>query len=185
MRHKWYLLWLVLFAFYSCEEESTEPKDSGEITLSSRILGTQIYYVNGFSFERDEMIPTTGSNGYMPDIVAENIEIRDPFTGELGIALVLRSATTNPNGFVLNRKFQDLDEAQQWFDNYAEVEFDNPFWRTDTLTSDPVYPIYTYRTTADNYVKMLIKDVNIIGSDYGEVVLEYRIQRDGSTTFTD
>jgi hypothetical protein len=172
--------------FYSCEEEETEPRDEGEVTLSSRILGSQTYYVMGFSFERDEKIPTTGSNGFMPDIVAEDIEVRDPVSGEWNTAgIVLRPATTNPNSFVLNFSSSNAETAQEWFDNYREVEFNDPFWRTDTLRPEPVYQVYTYRTIKDNYVKLLIRDVTLIGSDYGEVVLQYRIQRDGSTSFSE
>lgn len=185
--HNWILI--LVFApvlLVSCEEEQKEPGSSGNVTLSSRKLGTNIFYVIGFSFERGEEVPTTGSNGVLPDIVAQNIEVRNPVSGVWELeGLVLTSANNNPNGFVLNQKFQDLDQAREWFDGYTEAEYTNPFWRTDTLRPEPVFSVYTYKTISNNYVKFLIRDVDLSGDDYGEVVLDYRIQRDGSTQFTD
>ncbi len=187
MRYARLLVFLLIpFFLFSCEEEEKEPGNSGKVTLSSRKLGTNIFYVIGFSFERGEEVPTTGSNGVLPDIVAQNIEVRNPITGVWELeGLVLTSANNNPNGFALNSKFQDLEQARGWFDAYTEAEYINPFWRTDTLRPEPVYPVYTYKTISNNYVKIVIRDVDLTGDDYGEVVIDYEIQRDGSTQFTD
>ena len=42
---------LCIIICHACEEENTEPKMKGDVTLSSEILGTSRYFVDGFSFE--------------------------------------------------------------------------------------------------------------------------------------
>ena len=180
--HRLAFLFAVLILFcLSCEEKQNPPSKKGNVTLSSEILGTTVYYVNGYSFEEEKYVSSLSSGGGdVADVIPENLLNVD---GEV-IAMVLSPGPGNPFGFYKNFESSDLEEARDFYLNYLEVDVGEFSASTSQLKAGQVY---TFRTLKENYVKILVRDVRymISGSfsDYIEADISYSIQRDGSTTF--
>lgn len=173
---------LMLCLFISCTEEQSELMYQDEITLSSEFVGGDNYYYRlGFSFEESKYfaIPVT-KEGEVPDLFLYSILI----PGTDNMAAFLYTEISNKNGIFKNADFNQLSEAESYYNNYNTVVNDQ--WKTlsDTLEK---FQVYTFKTIADNYVKLLILDVRVLsnfgGLDYMEIDLRYFIQRDGSQTF--
>jgi hypothetical protein len=167
-------------AINSCEENNGDDRPKGEVTISSEILGTNVYYVNGFSFEEEEYVPSLNSGSDVPDIIPENIlEV----SGEV-IGMALSAGPGNPYGFYKNFESNNIAEAEEFYDNYTEAEAVNFSSLSDTLEAGQVY---TFRTYKDNFVKFLVKDVRLESggtlTGHAEADLKYSIQRDGTAIF--
>lgn len=169
---------MALATLSGCEERSPEPKNSGTITLSSESYGTTSYYRMGFSLEDDKFYQfPVKTIKEMPDIFL--LDLPKPPLNEL-IAFV-STETGSSAGIFKNADFENLAEAENYFNNYILVTegiYEN---QSDTIES---FQVYTLKTARNNYAKLLITDVRQLGgissSDYLEVVIEYFIQRDGS-----
>ncbi len=160
---------------YACEEKTDEIRTEGEVTISSEILGTEVYYVNGFSFEEDKFVRSLNSGPDVPDIIPENIlEV----SGEV-IGMALSTGPGNHFGFYKNFESNDLSEAENFWLNYLEVDVESFISLSDTLSPGQVY---TFRTYKENFVKFLVKDVRVF-SEYVEANIRFSIQRDGSAIF--
>ncbi len=178
------LIIALLFIISACEEKAEELKDEGEITLSSEFHGSDnFYYRLGYSFERGEFfqIPLASKND-VPDVFLEDILL----PGDKGLIAFIYSEESNANGVLKVEDFESLSEAETYYNNYIEAL--NGPWESysDTLQS---YQVYTFKTSENKYVKILIQDIRIVEnisiSDFVEVDLKYFIQRDGTNNFVD
>lgn len=150
------------------------------MTVSSEIFGSAVYYVNGYSFEEEKYVSTMNSGGSVADIIPENVlKVNGEVTG-----MILSAQGVNTYGFYKNFESSVLAEAENFFNNYLNVEADPLYPLSDTLKAGQVY---TFRTYKKNYVKILVKDVRIQNDsplkDYVEADLRYFIQRDGAEIF--
>lgn len=179
-----YRLVLILSIFIllgsACEEKNSPPSPSGEVTVSSEIFGSTVYYVNGYSFEEEKFVPSLNSGSSVPDIIPVNELNVD---GDV-IGMVFSAGPNNGDGFYINFESSDIGEAENFYNQYSSVEFDQFSPLTDTLRAGQVY---TFKTYKGNYVKFLIEGVRMmtqsVNSDYVEADIKYFIQRDGATEF--
>jgi hypothetical protein len=184
MKLSHFFIFLFLFMLSSCAKEE-DPNPNGDITLSSRFYGTNVYFVYGFSFELEESVPSLNSGGKIYDIIPVNI--LEASTGN-AIGSQFSVEGSNQNGLLLNDQFETLSEAESFFMNYTNAT--NGPWQdlSDTIKS---FQVYTYKTHQNNFVKFYTKDVRIIKSeledekDYIEIDIHYYIQRDGSSVFAE
>lgn len=174
------LVFTCILICYACEEENNEPKAKGEVTLSSEILGTSLYYVNAYSFEEEKYVSSMNSDSDIPDIIPQNIIKPDQ---EI-VGMVLSPGPGNSYGFYKNFESENLSEAEDFYLNYLEVDIENFTTLSDTLKAGQVF---TFRTHKDNFVKFLVKEVRMYPGLYPEGYVEadirYNIQRDGSAVF--
>lgn len=168
-----------LLVLPACEKEESPPSDKGDITVSSEIFGSTVYYVNGYSFEEEKFIPNLNSKG-TPDIVCQNVLDK---TGSV-IGMMISAFGVSSFGFYKNFESRSFTEAEEFFSGYKTVEVEQFYPLSDTIQAGQVY---TFRTTKKNYVKILVKDVRIKNdsplSDYVEADIRYYIQRDGAEVF--
>ncbi|MFW5820703.1 MAG: hypothetical protein ACOCWA_05395 [Bacteroidota bacterium] len=164
----------------ACEEKKEEPRSKASVSLSSEILGTNIYYVNGFSFEEDEYISSLNTTGSIPDIIPQNILKPDQEV----VGLALSAGPGNNYGFYKNFESENFSEAEEFYENYLEAEAVNFSSLSDTIR---VGQVYTFRTYKDNYVKFLVEDVRkypgLYPEGYVEADIRFNIQRNGSDVF--
>ena len=169
----------------SCKKNGkNEPDIKGNITLSSKILGSQVYYSNGYSFEKEIFISTLNP----PDII--DIYLVSNFSGSLPthVQFATKEIPETTYGFHMNAIFTDSLDALAYFNNYrTAVNLIPPFTiLTDTVRKNQ---IWTFRTWKDNYVKILVKNVRPVSSssseNHFEVDIKYFIQPDGSAIFTE
>ncbi len=158
------------------------PDKTGEIRLSSQLFGTESYYLFGYSYDDGESYKYPYRGEPVPDIINEGFLVIE------GGGLVSLPGFNTPefvNGFALAGEFESLEGARGFYKNYREVENDLQF----ETVSDTVelYQVWVQKTADDNYVKLLIKEIQTYeaesGKMYNEVTLEYTYQPDGSTTF--
>ena len=89
------------------------------------------------------------------------------------------------NGFALAGEFGSLEDANDFYKEYNEVEAGLQF----ETVSDTVelYQVWIQQTDIGNYVKLLVRDIQNFegetGNLYNEVTLDYTYQPNGSTTF--
>ena len=169
----------------SCTKNGkNDPDIKGDITLSSKILGSQVYYSKGYSFEKEIFISTLNP----PDII--DIYLVSNFSGSLPthVQFATKDVPGTTYGFYMNDIFTDSLDALTYFNNYrTAVDLIPPFTvLTDTIRKNQ---IWTFRTWKDNYVKILVKNVRPVSAspseNHIEVDIKYFIQRDGSAIFTE
>jgi len=173
------ILFVFLLFFASCEDNNDVPDAKGNITISSEIFGTNLYYVNGYSFEEDKFVPSLNSGGSVPDIIPVNVLL---VSGD--VTGMILSASEDGSGLYKNFESSNIKEAEGFFNNYRMVDAANFTSLSDTLETGQVY---TFKTYKDNYVKFLVEDVRLMSGsllkDYVEADIKYYIQRDGSQEF--
>ena len=171
-----------LLLIVGCKKESG-PDLSGTITLSSQLNGTESYYLYGFSFEKGEMYRYPHQDDPLPDIINEGYLVIE---GNEQISLPGFNTPGQVNGFALVGEFATWDEAYEFYKNYDKVE-DGLLYET---ASDFVelYQVWVQQTAAGNYVRMVVKDIQLseseTGDPYNEVILQYTYAPDGSTEFS-
>jgi hypothetical protein len=170
-------LLLPLLLISGCSKEDT-PGNAGEITLTSELYGTGPYYALGYNFALGKMVKTSTSPG--PDITVLPQSSPDNTVVESAYL----SSNNLKESFSFNASFDNLSEAETFFNNYLEVDDAGGY---SGIASDiKPYQIWTYRTSDTKYVKMLILKVKKeIRSDtpYAETTLRFVYQPDGSRTF--
>lgn len=171
-----------LLLIVGCEKDA-EPDLSGIITLSSQLHGTESYYLYGFSFEEVEMYRYPHQDDPLPDIINEGYLVID---GGEQISLPGFNTPGQLNGFALVGEFSSWDDAYEFYNNYDKVE-DGLHYET---VSDVVelHQVWVQQTAAGNYVRMVVKDIQLFESETGaphnEVSLEYTYAPDGSMEFS-
>ena len=170
-----------LLVLAGCEKE-TNPNLGGQITLSSQLHGTESYYLYGFSFEQAEMYRFPQQGGTLPDIINEGFPVSN---GSVELSEPGFNTPGRVNGFALVGEFSNLTDANTFFRDYTELE-EGLEYKT---VSDTVklYQVWIQQTSAGNFVKMVIRDIEYLeaesGEAYNEVSLEYTYSPDGSTEF--
>lgn len=172
---------LILLLTSSCEKEDNPIDNKGTVTVSSELFSTgTTYYVMGYSFETEEFLKSPGSNK-TADFLPTN---RLNPGGEI-IGIYFEKLGTTQNGFYKNAEFEDLNSAEDFFNNYTNA-VQGPW---ETLTGDiKEFQVYTFKTSKGNYVKFIVRDVQAVDdmlgdTDHFEVKISYYIQRDGSAIF--
>jgi hypothetical protein len=158
------------------------PYRTGEFRLSSEKSLSGSYYVYGYSYEDGEFYRFPYEKDPLPDIINEGYRI----IGEGGqYELPGFNTPGQMNGFALVGEFETLNEAKSFYKGYKTVENDLQF----ETVSDTVelYQVWVQKTSAGNYVKLLVKEVESLegdlGNKYSEVLLDYTYQPNGSTDF--
>ena len=172
-----------LLVLVGCKKE-TNPTLGGQITLSSQLHGTESFYINGFFFEKAEMYRYSYSQQgeTLPDIINEGFP---PSNGSEELSEPGFNTPGRVNGFALVGEFSNLTEANTYFRDYTEVEMGLEY----KTVSDTVklYQVWVQQTSAGNFVKMVIRDIEYLeaesGEAYNEVSLEYTYSPEGSTEF--
>jgi len=176
---------LLLLTGSSCEKkEEPEPSPKGDITLSSKILGSTIFYTFGFSFEEEKFISSMEASP-----VTDIKLVKKPIpSGFAGVQFSTETNLDESYGFYRNESFNNSADALQYYNTYNKAVFPQFSALTeDTIKSNEVW---TFRTFKKNYVKILVKDIRnyYLGSptaNYTEVDIKYFIQRDGPDNLTE
>lgn len=172
-----------LVFLFGCEgSQGTELE--GEITLSSRLQGTESYYLYGYSFEDSEMYKYNylAQTDPLPDIINEGFPVID---GAEEWSVPGFNTPGRVNGFALLGEFSSLGEAERFYDEYKKVEEGLQY----EIVSDTVrlYQVWVQQTSAGNYAKMLIKEISHgeggSGNPYNDVLLKFHYSNDGSAAF--
>lgn len=158
------------------------PDLKGDIVLSSQLFGSTSYYLFGYSYEDSEFYKFQYAGEPIPDIINEGS------LGYEGTELISRPLFTTPgdaNGFALVGNFETLTEARDFYKSYNKVEEGLQFELQTSIIE--LYQVWVQKTSAGNYVKILVKEITNFsaesGKPYNEVSIEYTYQPDGSTSF--
>ena len=184
MIYRYVVLVVLILASAGCKM-FRGPDRTGEFLLSSeRFLGTVTYYQFGYSFEDNEFYRFPYEKDPLPDIINEGYRVLE---GEGTIELPGFNIPGQKNGFALAGEFETLDDARSFYNGYLEVEEQLQFVTlSDTVEA---FQVWVQKTSAGNYVKMLVKEVASLegdqGNKYSEALMEYTYQPNGSTEFPD
>ena len=160
----------------SCDKEPAN-RYAGEFSIDNALYGYGPYYAIGFSFELGTKLNTSDSPP--PDIT---VHARTDAQGDVSGAYLDTPNLTE--SYALAGDFSTGTEAKDFFDSLLQVGT-----YTWTLFADNIseHQVYVFKTREDNYVKFRI--TNLVLEDresgaYAKVTIEWRIQPDGSTTFS-
>lgn len=160
------------------------PDKTGEIRLSSEKFGEEVYHLFGYSYEDSEFYRFPYEKDPLPDIINEGTRV---LQGETTIELPSFNTPGNTNGFALVGEFFSLDDARDFYNDYNRVE-DGLQFAIETGIVE-AYQVWIQMTSAGNYVKLLLKEVESLegeaGDKYSEVLLDYTYQPNGSRDFPD
>lgn len=162
-------------------EAWTGPHKTGDFVLSSQTFGDN-YYLFGYSYEDGKFYRFQYKGEPVPDIINEGYRV----LVDGGVSVVPGFNTPGQvNGFALAGKFESLENARNFFDEYQTVR-DGLQFETVSDTVE-LYQVWIQKTAAGNYVKLLVTDIQNYESEsgnlYNEVSLTYSYQPDGSNTF--
>lgn len=160
-------------------ERNINPGGEGQIVLSS-LFNYETSTTLGFSFDSEEFTAFTSTTpvGLQPDIIIETFKRVDapPKPGF--------TSPSNDNGFALLGEFDDLAASEDFFNAYTEADST----RSLDPTTDTVrlYQVYLLQTKQDNFVKLLVRDIenfDNMSGEYIEVTIDYNYQGDGTPRF--
>jgi len=175
-----FLLTGLIFALPSCTGDKG-GEYSSEVVLSSELLGSLTYYVNGFSFETGEFIPYPGSSG-LPDLVVENYRNNE---GEYIAAAF--SSPGNNSAFLLKGEFNSSEAAKSAYE--ALLVADTVSYYMETSDTLRINQVWLFKSESGHYARMLINDIEKIygtgGVAYFEITLTYRYQPEDSSDLAD
>lgn len=173
-----FIFLLLVSLFLSCKKEENEVKTSGEVILSSEILGSEpIYYVEGFLFSEAKKIKYYNTSTPIPDLVLEN-----NIQGEISGANL--TSPQNNEAFYKAGEFENLSEAETFYlnlNNVGAASF------SATASSISANQVYIFKSRENKYAKILIKDYNVfqgLFSKYVEITTVWMYQPNGETTFS-
>jgi len=158
----------------SCKKETKIPA-SGTVTISSRQIASGPSYVTyGFSFSAGAIHKYPGQ---AVDVIVLALKPSGDITGILFTAPDYYTGNFNNTFYSPNP-----DSAEVLFNKYLDVTVTDFQPLTDTLKLGQVI---TYKNGANQYAKMLIKNINIVKTDppYAEVTVQWAFQSSGSTKF--
>jgi len=183
MRYRYVLLLALILTSAGCKM-LLGPDKTGEFRLSSEKSGTEVYYLFGYSYEDSEFYRYPYEKDPLPDIINEGFRV---LHGEETIELPGFNTPGRTNGFALVGEFTSLGDARDFYNDYQTVEEGLQF----TVESDIVeaYQVWIQKTSAGNYVKLLVKEVASLegeeGNKYSEALMDYTYQPNGSRDFPD
>lgn len=160
----------------SCEKDDGKT-NAGEFTIDNALYGFGPYYAIGYSFELGRELKTNDTPP--PDIT---VHARTDAQGNVSGAYLDTPNLTE--SYALAGDFDTEAEAKDFFDDLLQVGTYTWMLFADDISE---YQVYIFKTREDNYVKFWIKNLvleNRADEAYAEVTIEWRIQPDGSTTFS-
>jgi hypothetical protein len=151
------------------------PRTSGIDTINSIVYLSTTYFVYGFSFSLAGKISTSGNP--KPDIT---VYVN---TDNLPYRLTLQAQNLNPSFYKVG-DYADEQTASAAFSSLKTVVVSQ--WKD---MADPINAnqVWIYRSGTNKYAKIrIISTINEIrqGVQYGECVIQWVYQGDGSLTFT-
>jgi hypothetical protein len=169
------IIFLTLITF-SCKKETSIPT-SGTTTISTELFGTDVYYTYGFSFAKAAKVKFPGQSA---DFAAVAI-----FGGENNaLTGALFNIPDYSNGFNKTAEFDNLADAEAYFNAYKNVTATQFILETGALQPGEVY---TFKTRSDTYAKLLILAVSLdtseVNNHFAEIEFRWQYQPDGTTTF--
>jgi hypothetical protein len=182
MRYR-YVLFLALILTSAGCKMLFGPDKTGEFRLSSEKFLADSYYLFGYSYEDSEFYRYPFEKDPHPDIINEGTRVLD---GQETIELSSFNTPGQANGFALVGELSNLNDARDFYNEYNTVEEGLQF----SVEGDIVeaYQVWVQLTSAGNYVKLLVKEVNSLegeeGNKYSEAHLDYTYQPNGSKDFT-
>jgi hypothetical protein len=182
MRYRFVLLLALILTSAGCKMFG--PDKTGEFRLSSEKTLDEAYYLFGYSYEDSEFYRYPYEKDPTPDIINEGTRV---IQGNETIELVSFNTPGQSNGFALVGEFSNLDDAKDFFNDYKRVEDGLQFSVESGIVE--AYQVWVQLTSAGNYVKLLVKEVNSLEGDeenkYSEALLKYTYQPNGSKDFPD
>ena len=174
---KKYILLAALFCglfAVSCKKES-KPALNGEVTLSSQILGSSVYYTYGFSFVAAKLQKYPGEQ---VDLILAVVQPQDSITASF-------FTSTDYDGTFNNSYFNaNLDSATAWYNSYTEATASSFNAITDTIKPGQVI---TYKSAAGKYAKFLVESYILVkpqsGNQYATAKIKWAYQPDGTNKF--
>lgn len=168
------LLIIIPLLLFGCNDKN-KTKTSGEATLNSElILEGQTYSVPGFSFESGSVVLYNPAGGQtIPDFFA-----LPEVQGNIYSAY-FDTQNTFPS-FAKVGEFSTIGEAQDFFNNYKEVDVNSYIDYANPVLENQVW---VFKTRNEKYAKLLIIKVNAYLKDtepFAEVNFKWAYQPDGS-----
>jgi hypothetical protein len=183
MRYRYVLLLALILTSAGCKM-LFGPDKTGDFRLSSEKTLAESYYLFGYSYEDSEFYRYPFEKDPVPDIINEGTRV---LQGDETIELVSFNTPGQSNGFALVGEFSNLDDAKDFFKDYKRVEDGLQFSVESGIIE--AYQVWVQMTSAGNYVKLLVKEVNSLegdeGNKYSEAQLKYTYQPNGSKDFPD
>ena len=169
------LVFVLMFSFTGCTKDNETP-DYGTDTIDNIIYGTTLYYAIGFSFELGSLVQTNEIPE--PDITVHANDSPPSLTAYLDTPNLIGSYT------LLSENDNEAD-AKTFFNSFLEVgSYSWDLFATNIEENQ----VWLFKTREGNYVKFRIIDLLVeetSGPPYAQTTFEWRIQRDGSTKFTE
>jgi hypothetical protein len=158
----------------ACSKDEEKAKTSGEVMLSSQILGNGTnYYVEGFLLEQAKKVSYSLTSSPLPDLVLEN---------NLDLQGANLTSPQNNEAFYLLGEFNSLPEAQASFNNLTEAGTYTFAPKVNGIKSNQVF---VFKSRSNRYAKLLIKDYQTfeLPFQYVQITIEWVYQANGGKTF--
>ena len=182
MRYGYVLLLALILTSAGCKM-LLGPDKTGAFRLSSEKYLDQTYYLFGYSYEDSEFYRYPYDQDPTPDIINEGTRVID---GQETIELSSFNTPGETNGFALVGEFSNQNDARDFYNNYNTVEQGLQFTVESSIVE--AFQVWVQLTSAGNYVKLLVKEVNSLegeeGNKYSEAHLDYTYQPNGSRDFS-
>lgn len=171
------MLAFIVLLLSECKKTEKEPRNNGEILLSSELLQSgQDYIFYGFSFTTGEISTYSITSSVSPDLSAVHVIMGDNITVDL-------SGSNDAAAFYLNGTFPDAAEAEDYFNNYTEVVAVDFQAIAHSVQENQVW---TVQTASNRFAKIWIEEITYKEgplSKYADLRIRYQYQPDGSRTF--
>lgn len=171
---------LSITTLFSCSKEDEKAPTSGETTLSSRIFQADVNpYVEGFSFELGKKVSYNLTASPVPDIVIEkSIDLQGAISG------ANLSSPKNDAGFYMAGEFDNLTEAEAFFDNLKDI---GTGIHSPSVKQVAANQVYIFKSRSNTYAKILIKNIHLtpdVSLGYADVTFQWVYQPNGEKTFS-
>lgn len=181
MRNRFVLLLVLVLTSSGCKM-LFGPDKKGDFRLSSEKTLADTYYLYGYSYEDSEFYRFPFEKDPTPDIINEGTRV---IQGDQIVELVSFKTPGESNGFALVGEFTNKDDAEDFYKDYKRVE-DGLQFSVETGIVE-AHQVWVQQTSAGNYVKLLVKEVNSLEGEqenkYSEALLAYTYQPNGSRDF--
>jgi hypothetical protein len=170
-------LFLVVALLTGCKKDKG-PKLFGIDSIDNVLYGSQVYYAMGFSFELGDITSTLELPP--PDIT---IHVHKDIDGN--IAGKYFNTPQLVESFAFAGEYAGASEAKTAFDQLLEVGTRN--WQLSAMDVEE-NQVWLFLTSEGNNVKFRIMEIitdNSQNPPYIQVKFEWRIQPDGSTSFSE
>ena len=154
MRYRYVLLLALILTSAGCKM-LFGPDKTGEFRLSSEKYLAESYYLFGYSYEDSEFYRYPFEKDPHPDIINEGTRVLD---GQETIELSSFNTPGQTNGFALVGELSNLNDARDFYNEYNTVEEGLQFSVEGGIVE--AYQVWVQLTSAGNYVKLLVKEVN-------------------------